>query len=63
MYVSGQGVLQDYAQAYMWFDLAAANGDWARPKRDSLAAKMTAEQIAEAQRLAREWIQSHPSTR
>ncbi len=36
----------------MWFDPAVANGDdLVRPKRDSLVAKMTAEQIAEAQRL------------
>jgi hypothetical protein len=44
----------------MWMNLAAAqaNGEnkteWAG-SRDRLAAKMTAEQIAEAQRLAREW--------
>jgi len=63
MYASGQGVPQDYAQAYMWFDLAAANADWARAKRDELAGKMTPEGIAEGQRLAREWMQGHPSTR
>jgi len=28
--------------------------------RDIVAAKMTAEQIAEAQRLAREWNAAHP---
>jgi hypothetical protein len=28
--------------------------------RDIIAAKMTAEQIAEAQRLAREWDAAHP---
>jgi hypothetical protein len=31
--------------------------------RDSVAAKMTPAQIAEAQRMASEWAQSHPSSR
>jgi len=31
--------------------------------RDDVAAKMTPAQIAEAQRMAREWMQSHPSKR
>jgi hypothetical protein len=35
----------------------------ATKNRDLVAAKMTPAQIAEAQRLAREWMQSHPSTR
>jgi hypothetical protein len=40
----------------MWFDLAAARGDsYAKKSRDKLAEKMTPAQIAEAQRLAREW--------
>jgi hypothetical protein len=29
--------------------------------RDGIAAKMTPDQVAEAQRMAREWLQSHPS--
>jgi len=40
----------------MWYNLAAARGQKdARKFRDSLAEKMTPAQIAEAQRLAREW--------
>jgi hypothetical protein len=31
--------------------------------RDRVAAKMTPAQIAEAQRMASEWAQSHPSRR
>lgn len=43
-------------QAYMWVVLAVAGGDEkAIAGRDVLAAEMTAEQIAEAQKLAREW--------
>ena len=51
---------QDYTQAHMWFNLAAANlpkeaRDIAVRNRDRVAAKMTPAQIAEAQKLAREW--------
>ncbi len=56
MYALGQGVPQDFVQAHMWSNLAAAQGDEpARKLRDKLAKKMTPAQIAEAQRLAREW--------
>ena len=57
----GLGVPQDYALAYMWFNLAsspATNTDlrqMAVENRDKVAAKMTPAQIAEAQRMAREW--------
>jgi len=56
MYYIGEGVPQDYVQAHMWFNLAAAQGnEAARKARDTLALKMTPAQVAEAQRLAREW--------
>ena len=56
MYAQGQGVPQDYVLAHMWFNLAAAKGDADAVKnRDRVAAKMTPAQIAEAQKLAREW--------
>jgi TPR repeat protein len=56
MYEKSRGVAQDYVQAHMWYNLAAAKGEKrARKLRDSLAERMTPEQIAEAQRLAREW--------
>ncbi len=56
MYAEGQGVQRDFVQAHMWFDLAAASGDSsARRDREIIAAKMTPSQIADAQRLAREW--------
>ncbi len=55
-YADGQGVTQDYAQAYMWLNLAAAQGQKdAGKRRDILAKQMTHAQIAEAQRLARDW--------
>jgi uncharacterized protein len=57
MYVNGHGVPQDYVLAHTWFNLAAATGvvDSAAADRDMVAAKMTPAQIAEAQKLAREW--------
>ena len=60
MYATGEGVPQDYVEAHMWYDLAAAQSsgedrDALVNARDSVAERMTAEQIAEAQRRAREW--------
>ncbi len=60
MYRSGQGVPQDYVEAHKWLNLAAAQGeDLARKNREFVAEKMTPAQIAEAQRLAREWMEKH----
>jgi hypothetical protein len=60
LYYWGHGVLQDsvhdYVEAHKWFNLAAAGGNLnAAGNRDWLAKKMTPAEIAEAQRLAREW--------
>ena len=60
MFQDGLGVLQDYVQAHMWYNLAAAqNQEDATKLRAALANDMTPEQIAEAQRLAREWLAQH----
>jgi uncharacterized protein len=54
-------VPQDYVQAHMWLNLAAAKAtpvaghNIAGEARDGIATKMSPAQIAEAQRLAREW--------
>ena len=57
----GEGVPQDYVRAHMWFNLSAAQGyqDAAR-NRDNIAKRMTPAQIAEAQKLAREWQPKRP---
>jgi len=56
MYAIGQGVARDYIQAHVWFNLAAERDlKPGRKRRDLLAKQMTPAQIAEAQRLAREW--------
>lgn len=63
MYEEGLGVPRDYVQAHKWWSLAASRfsasqsslRDTVIKSRDALAAKMTSAQIAEAQKLAREW--------
>ncbi len=60
MYRQGQGVAVDPVKAHMWFNLSAANDNKAaRALRDSIAKDMTAAQIAQAQKLAREWLAGH----
>ena len=60
MYYNGYGVPQDYVQAHVWWNLAAAQGyEISREARDLVAAKMTPAKIEEAQRLAREWLAAH----
>ena len=68
LYAAGLGVPQDYVLAYMWFNLAAAHFPATDTKdhdksircRDGVAAVMTPEQIAEAQKLASEWKPGSP---
>jgi hypothetical protein len=56
MYAHGQGAPQDLINAHMWFNLAAAAGHAGALKNRVIAeGKMTPDQIAEAQRMAREW--------
>ena len=56
MYQTGYGVQQDYVQAHMWYNLSASQG-WgaAAENRTMLERAMTPAQVAEAQKLAREW--------
>ena len=62
-YDTGQGVPRDLVQAYKWYDVAAMrfpasaadNRAQAIKSRDLVAARMTPPQVAEAQKLAREW--------
>ena len=51
-------VPQDYVQAHMWYDIAGVAV--AVSYRDYVAREMTTAQVAEAQRLAREWLGKHP---
>ena len=59
----GKGISQNHVEAYKWYDLAASHypasakgkSKRAAKSRDKVAAKMTPQQIAEAQKLARDW--------
>ena len=56
IYDNGLGVPQDRVRAHMWLNLAAMQGrESAATFRDLVARLMTPAQIAEAQKLAREW--------
>jgi len=59
MYGLGRGVLQDQTRAYMWFNMAAINGDRVSvDSRDTMTEKMSPQQIEQAQRMARECMAS-----
>jgi len=60
MYVDGQGAPKNYVAAYMWYTIAAAQGDpGASQNRNVVKDLMTPEQIAEAERLAQDWLEEH----
>ena len=57
MYSHGRGVLQDIVYAHLWFNIASVDGNTnALYLRDMAAKRMTSDQLAEAQRLARECV-------
>ncbi len=56
-YSTGQGVGVDYVAAHKWFNLAAMKGsEIAKSWRAQISREMNTNQIAEAQRQAREWL-------
>ncbi len=61
MYLHGEGVPQDFVLAHMWSNLGAsrlppgADRNVAVSIRENAEKRMTPDQVAEAQRLAREW--------
>jgi len=56
-YSTGQGVTVDYVAAHKWFNLAAMRGsEIAKNWRAQISREMSSSQIAEAQRMAREWL-------
>ena len=55
-YGMGRGVPKDYALAHMWWNLSGSNGNKeAAENRDIVETKMTPQQIAKAQEMARNW--------
>jgi len=56
---------QDDIEGYKWFSLGATYGDGEQQEtsvemRNSIAERLTPEQLAEGQKLAREWFEAHP---
>jgi TPR repeat protein len=68
LYYRGLVVPKDMVKAHMWFIIAVASLPAAQAGqenvainfRDSTAKKMTIDEIADAQKLAREWMAAHP---
>ena len=60
LYASGREVERDFVNAHKWFNLAALRGnDEAKRYRLELSREMSKAEIAQAQRMAREWIATH----
>ena len=61
MHLRGEGVPEDYVRAYAWSSISAARGS-ARSKKkgkEIMAKHMTPAQIAEAQKLSREYWEKY----
>ena len=60
LYATGKEIAADLVVAHKWFNLAALRGNKeALQHRIEVAREMSAEQIDEAQRAAREWLTTH----
>jgi hypothetical protein len=60
MYSVGRSVPIDYVSAHKWFNLAAMRGNADAVRlRQEIAAQMSEQEIAEAQRAARAWLKAH----
>lgn len=61
IYRTGQGLAVDPIQSYMWLNLAAAAGiQQAVTIRDEVMRSLSAKQLAQAQKISREWLASRP---
>jgi hypothetical protein len=64
LYSIGQGVAQDYIEAYYWLDLAAAvkgpNQEKYAANRQMVGAHITASELDEVQERVAAWIAAHP---
>ena len=60
MYKYGKGVPRDSVRSYIWYSIAIINGTKISPEQtDETAAKMTSADISEAQKMARECMNSN----
>jgi hypothetical protein len=66
LYAEGEGVPQDYVEAYFWFDIAASGKvpDLRRNEmvksRDGSASRLTPSVLLRTQERARQWFEDHP---
>ena len=59
MYEKGKGISKDFVEAYKWFSISGETGN-GRMYIEKLGKKeMTTAQIAEGQKLAKEWMEEH----
>ena len=59
-YCTGRDVSLDLVQAHKWFNIAALRGNEAAKRyRLELGREMSKLQVAQAQKLAREWLSRH----
>ncbi|HWM46765.1 MAG TPA: hypothetical protein VNR11_07620 [Xanthobacteraceae bacterium] len=63
LYSAGGEIPADYVSAHKWFNIAAARGnkEAARLRRE-IAFEMSENEIALAQRAARDWLKAAPAT-
>ena len=60
LYAKGHGVAQDYTMAYVWYNIAAAQGQAdARKNREAVAAELDAASLAKAQKLSKEYFKRY----
>lgn len=60
VYATGRDGEEDMVAAHKWFNIAAHQGfALAKARREEIAIDMTKQQIAKAQRAAREWLTQH----
>jgi hypothetical protein len=68
MYTEGNGIPQDYTEAYFWLDIAASSNDDSKSRerlttaRDAAAAHLTPDVLLETQKRARKWFENHQIT-
>lgn len=58
MHLSGEGVLQDFLRAHMWFNIASSHGHKkAHEHLKKLTTEIGPKQVGEAQKMARHWVE------
>lgn len=60
MYANGEGGPKDNLLAYMWWNIAGANGDDVEVDMGILTGKMSQDDISKAQEKTTQYIQDHP---